>query len=81
MATASEVRLIFNKLSLSGQNNLLSELLLEQELQGKVLQEASLELTKKRNKKPCPHCSSAKTHKRGKQKGDQMYRCTGCNKW
>jgi len=81
MITASEVKSIFNQLSLVGQNNLLSELLLEQELQGKVLQEASWELTEKRKKKPCPHCSSIKTHKRGKQKGVQMYRCTGCNKW
>lgn len=81
MVTASEVKSIFNKLSLSSQNDLLTELLLEQELQGKVFQEAKTELTTKRKKKPCPHCSSTKTHKRGKQKGVQMYRCTSCNKW
>jgi transposase-like protein len=81
MVTQEEVRVIFHKLNLSGQNNLLSELLLEQELQGKVLSEAIEEVTQERNKKPCPHCSSSKTHKRGKQKGVQMYRCVACLKW
>lgn len=81
MVTQTEVKSIFNKLTLSNQEELLSELLLEQELQGKVLIEASQEIKEKRNKKPCPHCSSKKTHKRGKQKGVQMYRCTGCDKW
>lgn len=45
MVTQEEVKSIFNKLSLSHQNGLLSELLLEQELQGKVLTEASEEIT------------------------------------
>ena len=81
MITLKEVKSVFNELSLSNQNDLLSELLLEQELQRKVLLEASSELSEKRKKKPCPHCSSIKTHKRGKQKGVQMYRCTGCSKW
>ena len=81
MVTQEEVKSIFNKLSLSHQNNLLSELLLEQELQGKVLTEASEEIAQKRKKKPCPHCSSDKVYKRGKQKGVQMYRCNSCQKW
>jgi transposase-like protein len=81
MVTASEVKSIFNKLSLSNQNNLLQELLIEQELQGKVLLEAKQEVNQKRNKKPCPHCSSEKAHKRGKQTGVQMYHCTACLKW
>jgi transposase-like protein len=81
MVTEQEVKTIFNKLTLSGQNALLSELLLEQELQGKVLSEATDKVVQERGKKPCPHCSSIKTHKRGKQKGVQMYRCVDCSKW
>ena len=81
MITQKEVKRIFNKLNLSSQNSLLTELLLEQELQGKVLNEASKELNQKRKKKPCPHCSSLKIYKRGKQKGVQMYKCNDCNKW
>lgn len=81
MVTQEEVKTIFNKLSLSHQNGLLRELLLEQELQGKVLTEASEEITQKRKKKPCPYCSSAKVYKRGTQKGVQMYRCNSCSKW
>lgn len=60
---------------------LLEELLMEQELQGKVIQEAGLEILKDRDKKPCPHCASTKVYKRGKQKGVQMYRCNDCSKW
>ena len=81
MVTQEEVKSIFNKLSLSHQNGLLSDLLLEQELQGKVLNEASEEISQKRKKKPCPHCSSDKVYKRGKQKDVQMYRCNSCSKW
>lgn len=81
MVSQEEVRSIFNKLPLSNQNSLLSELLLEQELQGKVLSEATQEVMQKRKKKPCPHCSSDKVYKRGKQKGVQMYRCNACSKW
>ena len=81
MVKAREIKQIFRQLSLRDQNELLSELLLEQELQGKVLEEAGNQVSKKRKKKPCPHCSSTKTHKRGKQKGVQMYRCTNCKKW
>ncbi len=54
---------------------------MEQEFQGKVIQEAGLEILKERLKKPCPHCASTKVYKRGKQKGVQMYRCNDCSKW
>lgn len=63
------------------QNELLEDLLMDQELEGKVLQEAGQVAVKKRNKKPCPHCSSTKVYKRGKQKGVQMYCCNACEKW
>ena len=81
MKTSQEIKALFNELPLQSQRELLEHLLLEQELQGKVLQEAGQEVVAKRNKKPCPHCSSTKVHKRGKQKGVQMYSCNDCKKW
>ena len=53
----------------------------KQELQGKVLEEATQDVVKKRDKKPCPHCSSSIVYKRGKQRGVQIYKCNDCNKW
>lgn len=81
MKTSKEIKDLFNKLPLGVQAELLGELLIEQELQGKVLQSASEDVVKKRQKKPCPHCSSTKVYKRGKKKGVQMYKCNTCNKW
>lgn len=81
MKTSQEIKALFNELPLAVQSELLGDLLMEQELQGKVLQEAGEEVIKKRSKKPCPYCSSAKVYKRGKQKGVQMYKCNVCNKW
>jgi transposase-like protein len=72
---------MFQELPGEYQHELLEELLLEQELKGMVLQQARESLKVKRKKKPCPHCSSSKVHKRGKQRGIQMYRCNSCNKW
>lgn len=81
MVTQKEVKEKFLNLSISQQNTLLNELLLVHELQGKILKEANQEVVQKRNKKPCPYCSSTKVYKRGKQKGVQMYKCNDCNKW
>lgn len=81
MITIQEVKYQFHELSLSNQNNLLGELLIEQELQGKTLQEAQNDVISKRKNKACPHCSSLKVYKRGKQRGVQMYKCNECNKW
>jgi len=81
MKTSQEIKALFEELPLSSQRELLEYLLLEQELQGKVLEEASQEVISKRNKKPCPHCSSTKVYRRGKQKGVQMYCCNTCEKW
>lgn len=81
MKTSQEIKSLFNELPLSVQRNLLGELLLEQELQGSILQEAQESITEKRKNKPCPHCSSEKVYKRGKQRGVQMYRCNDCSKW
>ena len=81
MKTGQEIKALFNELPIGVQNNLLGELLIEQELQGKVLQEAQDAVIEKRKNKPCPHCSSTKVYKRGKQRGVQMYRCNDCNKW
>jgi len=81
MKTSKEIKDLFNELPLGVQTELLGELLIEQELQGKVLQSASEDVVKKRQKKPCPHCSSTKVYKRGKKNGVQMYKCNTCNKW
>ena len=81
MKTSQEIKHLFNELPLSVQNNLLGELLMERELQGKILQEAQEDISGKRKHKDCPHCSSSKVYKRGKQRGVQMYKCNDCNKW
>ena len=81
MKTSQEIKALFEELPLQTQRELLENLLMAQELQGKVLQEAGEEVVIKRNKKPCPHCSSAKVYRRGKQKGVQMYRCNDCERW
>lgn len=81
MKSSQEIKSLFNNLPIASQNTLLGELLIEQELQGKVMQEALEEVSLKRTKKPCPICSSSKVYKRGKQRGVQMYRCNDCNKW
>lgn len=81
MKTSKEIKGMFNELPLKIQSSLLNELLLEQELQGKVLQEAQKNVCTTRQKKSCPHCSSIKVSKRGKQRGVQMYRCNDCSKW
>lgn len=81
MRTSEEIKNLFNDLPISVQNELLGDLLMEQELQGKVLLEATQAVLKKRNKKPCPHCSSTKVYRRGKQSGVQMYKCNDCTKW
>ena len=81
MITSQDIKHLFHELSLSVQNNLLEELLIEQELQGKILQEALEDVISMRTNKACPHCSSLKVYKRGKQRGVQMYKCNECNKW
>ena len=81
MKVSQEIKGLFAQLSVSSQNQLLDELLQEQELQGKVLTEAQKELSGKRKKKPCPHCTSSNVYKRGKQKEVQMYQCKDCKKW
>ena len=81
MKTSLEIKTLFNELPIGVQNELLGDLLMDQELQGKVLQEAMEVVSKQRHKKPCPHCSSEKVYKRGKQNGVQMYKCNDCIKW
>jgi len=81
MQPTEEIQLLFSQLSGSSQSDLLNTLLQEHELRGEILQEASDVLTSKRKNKPCPHCSSEKVYKRGKQGGVQMYQCNECKKW
>ena len=81
MITREDIKVLFEELPIGVQNSLLGELLIDQELKGKVIEEAFEVVSKKRANKPCPHCFSIKVYKRGKQKGVQMYRCNTCNKW
>lgn len=57
LKSSKEVKGLFNNLSITEQNTLLGELLIEQELQGKVIQQALEEVSLKRIKKPCPICN------------------------
>ncbi len=81
MKKREEIKKLFAQLSTILQSELLDDLLQEHELQGKILQDATDEISDRRKKKPCPHCRSIKVYKRGKQNGVQMYQCTECNKW
>ncbi len=81
MVSSKEIKELFSRLSLGTQEALLEELLQDQELQGKVLVDATKEVSSKREKKPCPHCSSTSVYRRGQQKGVAMYSCKDCLKW
>ena len=81
MKPTEEIKQLFAELSSTSQSQLLDDLLQEHELQGKILQDASEEVSSKRKRKPCPHCMSTKVYKRGKQNGVQMYQCNDCKKW
>lgn len=81
MKSKDEIKQQFQELPGIVQEQLLDELLTEYELRGQVLENATQELEKKANRKPCPHCGSEKTYKRGKQKGIQMYQCRSCSRW
>lgn len=72
---------MFKTLSLGLREELLEDLLLQQELEGAVIELAKAEVITKRGKKPCPYCKSVKVYKRGKQNEVQMYSCNGCSRW
>ncbi len=81
MKKRKKIKLLFSELPNISQKELLDELLQEQELKGSILEIAQEEVTRKRKKKPCPHCGGKNVYKRGKQKGVQMYRCNECKRW
>ena len=81
MITNQEIKDLFSQLSGTSQSQLLDDLLVEHELQGKVLEEAEQAVSEKREKKPCPHCQSSSVYKRGQQNGVRMYSCKECRKW
>jgi len=81
MKIQEEIKRLFAELPNNYQTELLDELLQRQELKAAIFQSAQEEVSKKRNKKPCPHCQSEKVYKRGKQNGVQMYQCNDCKKW
>jgi len=81
MKTKDEIKKEFQELPGLVQEQLLEELLRDYEMRGQVLESLTIELETSNKKKPCPHCYSEKTYKRGKQKGVQMYQCRTCSKW
>jgi transposase-like protein len=81
MKTIEEIKNEFQELPGLVQEQLLDDLLQDFELRGQVLENVKDELSRKNNKKPCPHCSSKQVYKRGKQSGVQMYQCRDCSKW
>ncbi len=81
MNSSKDIKGLFNQLSAGDQSLLLDELLLEHELNGTVLEAAQDEVSAKRQKKPCPYCTSKNVYRRGKKKAVQTYRCSDCNKW
>lgn len=78
MKTKSTILDQFRSLSAVEQEAVLSSLRVEFEGKGRLLEVAKQETPLK---KCCPHCGYLKVHKRGKQSGVQMYKCTGCTKW
>jgi transposase-like protein len=81
MEKAEDIIHRFQELSGPEQERLLDELLKDYELRGQVLDNATQEQGNSNKRKPCPHCASEKTYKRGKQSGMQMYQCRECSKW
>ena len=72
MQATEEIQLLFSQLSGSSQSDLLNTLLQEHELRGKILEDASEEVSLQRKTKPCPHCRSTKVYKRGKK---EVFKC------
>jgi len=78
MIKTQEILAHFKSLSATAQSEVLQSLRVEFEGRGKLLEVAQSEITAQ---KACPHCGSNHLHKRGKQSGVQMYKCTDCSKW
>lgn len=81
MKVTEEIKNKFKELSGLMQEQLLDELLKDYEMRGQVLDNVTQTIEKRKQKKPCPHCSGEKVYKRGKQNGIQMYQCRACLKW
>jgi transposase-like protein len=81
MKSTEEIKKEFQNLPGHLQEMLLDELLTDYEMRGQVLDNVNQELAINKKRKPCPHCSSEKVYKRGKQSGVQMYQCKECKKW
>lgn len=81
MKEKDEIKKEFQSLPGIVQEELLDELLKDYEMRGQVLDNVKQELEKSKKRKPCPHCSSDKVYKRGKQNGIQLYQCRECGKW
>lgn len=78
MIKTQDVLAHFKSLSSVAQSEVLQILRVEFEGKGKLLDVAQSEIIAK---KSCPHCGNSRVHKRGKQNGVQMYKCSECSKW
>jgi len=81
MKKAEEMLSEFKQLDPQSQERILQSLRIEFEGKGKMLDVVKSELASQPTKKSCPHCKCERVHKRGMQKGVQMFRCVGCEKW
>lgn len=81
MTKQEQILADFKALSPIAQEQILQSLRVEFEGKGKMLEVVSVELNGSPSKKACPHCTSQRVHKRGTQKGVQMFKCIDCSKW
>jgi transposase-like protein len=78
MEKTQDLLLQFKSLSALEQSEVLQSFRIEFEGKGKLLEVVQSEII---TKKTCPYCGNSRVHKRGKQSGVQMYKCTECLKW
>lgn len=81
MKATEEIKTKFKELPGLIQEQLLDELLKDYEMRGQILDNVTQSIDNQKKNKACPHCTSEKVYKRGKQNGNQMYQCRECLKW
>jgi len=81
MGVTEEIKNKFLRLNGDQQKQLLKELIAVHEKKTHVSGRKINIISNKSVKITCPHCYGTNVHKRGKQKGVQMYKCNDCGKW
>lgn len=81
MQKSNQILSAFKLLEPEVQEQILQSLRVEFEGKGKLLAIVSTDFNSQAKKKACPYCASVKVHKRGSQKGVQMFKCVDCTKW